>query len=847
MNNTLYTLSACLLTLPVFGKDLNLAKPEVHPYADPTGGREQHTLTDETVNEARLYDFYNRQAQYYMAKPKTDVPNILPAYPGLDANKHGHWGKYNQNNHRDERWNEMDNGGVLAGRTFFGKTVINKGVNVTLGEYTACFDPQVLQYSRAWKGSTQFDGYRWGLSRGIKTSGDIIHEGAEKMSAEWKALKYHGFYRFGDEVIFSYIKDGKEVLDQPNMAGEQFSPIREVVGQATSSLSKKLKGGPLRWPETYTVKGERAPDDKAYVIDTIPLPFDNAYNSGMLLGSLDFLSDGRALIATLWGDVWLVSGLDDKLNAVTWKRFAAGLSQPFGIKVEDDQIYVLCKDQVTILHDYNQDGEADFYQNRSNDWEENHGHTHVFGLDRDKDGNMYFPAYDIFVKVPGDGGPSEVFAHGFRNCMGSSVREDGLVLASSQEGIWTPASQIIEVTKGSHYGHKRSNQPIEPAMVWIPRGIDNSTGGMEFVNSDRWGPLGHSLLGFSYGYGRHYLILMDESHPRRQGATVELDGDFSSGLTRGRINPVDGQLYVVGTEGWGNYAVEDGCFNRIRYTGKSVYKPIGFQVHYNGLRIDFTDAIDPASAKDVSNYFCQQWNYEYDKRYGSPEFSVYHPDQLGHDPLDVTQVTILDDGKSIFVEIPWIMPTMQLHLHMKLKAADGHAFNTDIYPTVHHLGSPHTFAGMTKIEEGKPTVLQHRIKAKSKDQTSNTAIEGARRVTIKPLTGLRFDVTEITAKPNEALEIEFINNDIMPHNWVLLQPGAKAKIGEAAFKMISDPKVAEKHYVPELPEVITYTHMVFPQKRYSLFFRTPKEPGSYPYICTFPGHWQAMQGVLIVK
>ena len=820
--------------------DLNVASPENYSYADLKGGREGYALADEKVNEARLYDFYSRQASYYMAKPKSDWPKVLPAYPGLDGNKHGHWGKYNQNQHNDGRWNEMDTGGLLGARTFVGKSVINKGVNVRMGEYTACFDPQTLQFACVWKGWLQFNPFRWGLSRGAHMKGDVIFEDHRKPEADWRKLTYHGYYRYGEEVIFSFERNGKHELTSGRVVDGKFERVN-------GDFEGKLKGGALRWPETYTVRGVRAVDDKPYVIDTIPVPFDNVYKAGMLLSSLDFLADGRALIATLWGDVWIVSGLDGSLREVTWKRYASGLHQPFGVKVENNIIYVLGKDQVTILHDYNGDDEADFYENRSNDWMEDKGHTHVFGLDRDKEGNMYFPAYDIMIKVPGDGGASSVFAKGFRNCMGCSVSPDGMILASSQEGTWTPASQILEIREGAHYGHKRSNEPIEPAMVWIPRGVDNSTGGMEFVRSDRWGPLGNSLLGFSYGYGSHYLILIDKNNPRKQGAIVPLEGEFSSGVTRGRINPVDGQLYVVGTEGWGNYASEDGCFARVRYTGKPVFKPVAFRVAYNGLEIDFTEPVDVASAQEVANYFCQQWNYEYDKRYGSPEFSVYHPDSLGHDPLAVTSVQVLQDGRRIFVEIPWIMPVMQLHLHMKLKSRDGTAFETDIYPTVHHLGEVYEFPGMKKIEEGKPKILNARIKAAAKESTSNGVIEGARRVEIRPLTGLQFDVKKIVAKPGEALEIAFINNDIMPHNWVLVEPGSKAKVGEAAFMMITDPEVAEKHYVPDLNEVIAFTHMVYPQKQYSLFFRVPEKPGTYPYLCTFPGHWQAMQGVLVVE
>jgi len=31
-----------------------------------------------------------------------------------------------------------------------------------------------------------------------------------------------------------------------------------------------------------------------------------------------------------------------------------------------------------------------------------------------------------------------------------------------------------------------------------------------------------------------------------------------------------------------------------------------------------------------------------------------------------------------------------------------------------------------------------------------------------------------------------------------------------------------------------------------LRFTAPDKPGEYPYICTFPGHWRIMQGVMKV-
>lgn len=65
-------------------------------------------------------------------------------------------------------------------------------------------------------------------------------------------------------------------------------------------------------------------------------------------------------------------------------------------------------------------------------------------------------------------------------------------------------------------------------------------------------------------------------------------------------------------------------------------------------------------------------------------------------------------------------------------------------------------------------------------------------------------------------------------------------MGEASFKMLNDPK-AGKSYGPDLPEVMAFIPVINLETEHVLHFRAPKEPGDYPYICTFPGHWQAMR------
>ena len=59
---------------------------------------------------------------------------------------------------------------------------------------------------------------------------------------------------------------------------------------------------------------------------------------------------------------------------------------------------------------------------------------------------------------------------------------------------------------------------------------------------------------------------------------MPLPGEFLSGAHRGRFNPKDGQLYLCGLKGWGTKAKSDGCFHRVRYTGKSVTMPTGLRV-----------------------------------------------------------------------------------------------------------------------------------------------------------------------------------------------------------------------------------------------------------------------------
>jgi azurin len=111
---------------------------------------------------------------------------------------------------------------------------------------------------------------------------------------------------------------------------------------------------------------------------------------------------------------------------------------------------------------------------------------------------------------------------------------------------------------------------------------------------------------------------------------------------------------------------------------------------------------------------------------------------------------------------------------------------------------------------------------------------------------MKYDLKTFEVEAGKAIEIVFENPDFMQHNLVITKPGALETVGKAADKLASDPNGAEKQYVPEMAEVLFATKLVNPQQTVKLNFIAPQQPGDYPFVCTFPGHWSIMNGTMKV-
>jgi putative heme-binding domain-containing protein len=804
------------------------------------------------VNRDRVYDFYTREAMHF--QKQRPVPLLLPEWPDLDGGKYGHWGNQNDTVWKDDRWNQTDLGSMQCGVFRTGKLTIPRAVCVRLGEdgeMAACFNPDTLQIDALWKGGfVRFTDHRFGFMDGIKPVGAMLNVPA--ITQPTQPFVYRGFYRHGKRVIFSYRLGDVEMLDAPWVKDGRF--VREIAPANKHSLAHLTRGGKAQWPAVLTTTGSLG-TNRPYALDTITPPFKNPWNALCFFGGHDFFADGSAALCTMQGDVWHVDGLDASLKNVRWRRIASGLHHALGLVVADRAVYVLGRDQITRLVDLNGDGEADFYECVSNGYVTSPaGHDFICGLERDKAGNFYTASGNQgLLRISPDGKKVEVVATGFRNPAGLALLPNGAVTVPCSEGDWTPASMVCEVrpdpTRKLHFGYRGpiDNKPPELPLVYLPRGLDNSSGGQVVVTSEKWGPLKDQLLHFSYGTATHFLVLRDEVDGQPQGAVVPLVGDFRSGVQRGRFNPKDGQLYVTGMSGWGTYSPDDGCFQRVRYTGDPVQLPDRFHVHRNGILVRFTQPLQREFVERVENHFAQVWNYRYSSGYGSREFSPSHYGAPGHDPVIIASARVLPDGRSLFFEIPDLQPVNQLHLHLGIAKGN----TSDLFLTVHKLDVP--FRDLPNYRDVPRTIAAHPIlkdlatQAKRVPNPWKQPIAKARAIQIEAGKNLTFATPSIRVKAGEPIRLTFKNPDVVPHNWVLIQPGSLQRVGALANQMLADPEAVAKHYVPPSKDVLLYTDIVSERQSTTVYFYSPTTKGTYPFLCTFPGHWMVMNGTLLVE
>ena len=117
---------------------------------------------------------------------------------------------------------------------------------------------------------------------------------------------------------------------------------------------------------------------------------------------------------------------------------------------------------------------------------------------------------------------------------------------------------------------------------------------------------------------------------------------------------------------------------------------------------------------------------------------------------------------------------------------------------------------------------------------------------------MKYDVRSFSVKPNSKIKLVFQNPDDLPHNLIICTPGKskgkdKGKELVDAVMKLGD-KGVEQNWEPKgHPRMLHSTGMVQPKETKVIYFTTPKKEGNYPYVCTFPGHFQLMNGMMVVS
>lgn len=117
---------------------------------------------------------------------------------------------------------------------------------------------------------------------------------------------------------------------------------------------------------------------------------------------------------------------------------------------------------------------------------------------------------------------------------------------------------------------------------------------------------------------------------------------------------------------------------------------------------------------------------------------------------------------------------------------------------------------------------------------------------------MQFTVTEFTVPAGEEVTLTLVHEGQLPatamgHNVVILKQGETAN--EFGTEVMQSGGSMENDYVPESmrDRVIAFTEIIGGGESTTITFTAPEEPGEYPFLCSFPGHFAMMNGTMIVR
>ncbi len=400
------------------------------------------------------------------------------------------------------------------------------------------------------------------------------------------------------------------------------------------------------------------------------------------VGGMDFLSDGRMVMST-WspeGAVFVIEGLEgDDPMQVTIKQIASGLAEPLGLKVVDDRIYVMQKQELTKLVDRDGDELIDEYQLVSNDWSvTDNFHEFGFGL-LYEDGAFYAtlgsavlpggapahpqaPDRGSLVRIDPKTGDAQIYARGLRTPNGIGYGVDGEMFIADNQGNWLPASKIVHVRQGAFYGFREVDPPRDrtltetPPVVWLPQDeIGNSPTNPVPLDV---GPYAGQMMHGDVTHGGLKRVFVEKIDDDYQGCVFRFVQGLEAGVNRTIWGP-DGALYVGGVGNPGNWSQPEKLhygFQKLVPTNAIAFEMLAIRMKSNGVEIEFTKPLRPGEGLRPEDYLVRQWRYVPTEAYGG--------EKIDERALTVRSVNLSPDRRRAFLEIDGMKPRHVLYVRI---------------------------------------------------------------------------------------------------------------------------------------------------------------------------------------
>tara|TARA_B110000305_G_C19409386_1_gene624552 strand:+ start:194 stop:640 length:447 start_codon:yes stop_codon:yes gene_type:complete len=124
-------------------------------------------------------------------------------------------------------------------------------------------------------------------------------------------------------------------------------------------------------------------------------------------------------------------------------------------------------------------------------------------------------------------------------------------------------------------------------------------------------------------------------------------------------------------------------------------------------------------------------------------------------------------------------------------------------------------------------------------------------VTISGNDTMQFDVSSFNASKGTDFKLTFKNTGKLPkvamgHNLVILKKGVSA-IAFGQRVLVAGGNAQNPLPESVMDDVLVYTKLLGPGESDVVNFKVPVDVGVYEYVCTFPGHFAIMRGVMEVE